>query len=99
ARCNLFGCSDEIIADNLSKAGWKLGWRVGFGLRGANDLDCRMHTAMTENVLSCERMKADGVSGTGSSASGSEIKSSRPENRLKTANRGLLVRPDIAQFR
>jgi hypothetical protein len=29
----------EIIADNLSKAGWSLGWVSAVDSRGANDLD------------------------------------------------------------
>jgi len=33
----------KIIADNLKKAGWSLGWVSA--LRGANDLDCRCHIA------------------------------------------------------
>ena len=34
----------EIIADNLSKAGWKLGLRVSRGFQQANDL-CRSRTS------------------------------------------------------
>jgi hypothetical protein len=30
----------EIIADNLSKAGWSLGWVFCGGSRRANNLDC-----------------------------------------------------------
>ena len=30
----------EIIADNLSKAGWELGLRFGAGFRRADDVDC-----------------------------------------------------------
>jgi hypothetical protein len=30
----------ETIADKLSKAGWSLGLRVSFGLRGTDNLDC-----------------------------------------------------------
>ena len=31
----------EIIADNLSKAGWSLGYFSAVDSEGANDLDCR----------------------------------------------------------
>ena len=33
----------EIIADNLSKAGWKLGLRLNRGFEWANDLRCDTH--------------------------------------------------------
>jgi len=46
----------EIIADNLKKAGWSLG--VSFGLRGANNLDCRRASPATESGSLCVWMKS-----------------------------------------
>jgi hypothetical protein len=47
----------EIIADNLSKAGWRWGRASAIDSNGANDLDCRMRIA-TENVSFCTPMKS-----------------------------------------
>jgi hypothetical protein len=30
----------EIVADNLHKAGWSLGWVSTIGSKGTNNLDC-----------------------------------------------------------
>jgi len=41
----------EVIADNLSKAGWSWGLCVSSGLRADEQLGSQTHIATTESVL------------------------------------------------
>jgi hypothetical protein len=47
----------EIIADNLHKAGFSLGWVSAWILKGERS-GLLTRTATTESVLSCEPMKS-----------------------------------------
>jgi hypothetical protein len=40
AQCVIVKYYWEIIADNLKKAGWSLGWVSAIDSSGPNDLDC-----------------------------------------------------------
>jgi hypothetical protein len=48
----------EVIADNLSKAGWSWGCVSAIDSSGANDLDCRSHFAAMGSVSLYARMKS-----------------------------------------
>jgi len=55
----------EIIADNLSKAGWSWGLCVSIGFSEANNLDCG-RTPRRRKALRCTSgWKVDGVCGIG----------------------------------
>jgi hypothetical protein len=48
----------EIIADNLSKAGWSLGCVSAVSFEGANKLDLLTRIATTVNTSLCTRIKS-----------------------------------------
>ena len=49
----------EIIADNLSKAGWSLGLCLNGGFQRANDLDCRRAPGRPQALL--KKKSASGI--------------------------------------
>jgi hypothetical protein len=64
----------EIIADNLSKAGWSLGLLVSDRLSPSGQSGLPTRIAAMESVSLCVQMKADRACGIGISDSGPDVR-------------------------